>query len=214
MADISTGVRGPVWSQAHLLAPSGRTNPMGHPCPSFVPLLCFRPLCLGRNIGPTGTSGHPFGPDAVLFWAAAGAMLTTTLLLFFTGAAVESVRCGLEQGWTPKEVAATLAPVLSRLLLAARAEARATFPARLSPAAEAGSLWISEENSTACPPHSEAGDRVYLNPTVNCRPRLESIAQESWGHYVSVLTPGLRKSFLFAQYGRTGDQFSRPSANP
>ena len=36
---------------------------------------------------------------------------------------------------------------------AARAEARATFPARLSPPAEAhslaGSLWISEENSSA-----------------------------------------------------------------
>ena len=85
MADMSTGVRGPVWSQAHLLAPSGRTNPMGHPCPSFVPLLCFRPdpdLCRGRNIGPTGTSGHPFGPEVVLFWAAAGAMLMVTLLLF------------------------------------------------------------------------------------------------------------------------------------
>ena len=119
MADRSTGVRGPVWSQAHLLAPSGRTNPMGHPCPSFVPLLCFRvdpDLCRGKNIGPTGTSGHPFGPEVVLFWAAAGAMLMITLLLLFTGAAVESVRCGLEQGWTPKEVAATLAPVLSRLL--------------------------------------------------------------------------------------------------
>ena len=59
MADMSTGVRGPVWSQAHLLiyrlrklfsgcispwllhllTPSGRTNPIGHPCSAFVPLL-------------------------------------------------------------------------------------------------------------------------------------------------------------------------------
>ena len=79
-------------------------------------------------------------------------------------------------------------------------EARATFPpARLSPSpAEAhslaGSLWISEENSKACLPLSGAGKGVYLNPTV-AGPRLRGITQESWGHYVSVLTPGVRKSF-------------------
>ena len=33
-------------------------------------------------MGPTGTSGHPFGPEVVLFWAAAGAILMITLLLF------------------------------------------------------------------------------------------------------------------------------------
>ena len=91
-----------------------------------------------------------------------------------------------------------MAPVLSGLLLAARAEARATFPARLSPPAEAhslaGSLWISEENSKACLPLSGAGKGVYLNPTV-AGPRLRGITQESWGHYVSVLTPGVRKPF-------------------
>ena len=125
----------------------------------------------------------------------------------WTGAGLDAERGGSDVG--------------SRFIPAAAAaragEARATFPARLSPPpAEAhslaGSLWISEENSKACLPLSGAGKGVYLNPTV-AGPRLRSIAQESWGHYVSVLTPGLRKSFLFAQYGRTGDQFSRPSAN-
>ena len=96
MADMSTGVRGPVWSQAHLLTPSGRTNPIGQPCSAFVPLLeTFLPdpdlcylvlpenlilpdpdLCRGRKIGPTGTSGQPFGPGVVLFWAAAGAIVS------------------------------------------------------------------------------------------------------------------------------------------
>ena len=109
----------------------------------------------------------------------------------WTGAGLDAERGGSDVG--------------SRFIPAAAAaragEARATFPARLSPPpAEAhslaGSLWISEENSTACLPLlSAAGDGVYLNPTVHCRPRLESIAQESWGHYVSVLTPGVRKPF-------------------
>ena len=51
---------------------------MGQPCSPFGPaLLSFFPgFCLGRKIGPTGTSGHPFGPWAVLFWAAAGAIVT------------------------------------------------------------------------------------------------------------------------------------------
>ena len=102
MADMSTGVRGPVWSQAHLLAPSGRTNPMGHPCSAFDPLLCFLPdpaLCRGRKIGPTGTSGHPFGPEVVLFWAAAGAilMITCRLLLFSLEEQLSKV---LDVDWT------------------------------------------------------------------------------------------------------------------
>ena len=79
-----------------LLTPSGRTNPIGQPCSAFVPLLeTFLPdpdlcylvlpenlilpdpdLCRGRKIGPTGTSGQPFGPGVVLFWAAAGAILS------------------------------------------------------------------------------------------------------------------------------------------
>ena len=80
----------------HLLTPSGRTNPIGQPCSAFVPLLeTFLPdpdlcylvlpenlilpdpdLCRGRKIGPTGTSGQPFGPGVVLFWAAAGAIVS------------------------------------------------------------------------------------------------------------------------------------------
>ena len=62
---------------------------MGQPCSPFGPaLLSFFPgFCLGRKIGPTGTSGHPFGPGAVLFWAAAGAIVMMVLfwnhLLFF-----------------------------------------------------------------------------------------------------------------------------------
>ena len=51
---------------------------MGQPCSPFGPaVLSFFPgFCLGRKIGPTGTSGHPFGPGALVFWAAAGAIVT------------------------------------------------------------------------------------------------------------------------------------------
>ena len=135
MADMSTGVRGPVWSQAHLLAPSGRTNPMGHPCSAFAPLLGFLPDfdCRGRKIGPTGTSGHPFGPEVVLFWAAAGAILMITLFFSLEEQLskvfdVDWTKAGRRKRWQRRWLR-----FYPGCCWPTRAEARATFPARLSP---------------------------------------------------------------------------------
>ena len=110
---------------------------MGHPCPSFVPLLGFRPdpdFCRCRNMGPTGTSGHPFGPEVVLFWAAAGAILMITLLLF----SLQLSKCqmmwtgpGLNVERGGSDVGSRFIPACDSRS-AARAEARATFPALLS----------------------------------------------------------------------------------
>ena len=165
MLDKSTGVRGPAWSQVHLEAPSGRTKPMGQPCSPFGPaVLSFFPgFGLGRKIGPTGTSGHPFGPGAVLFWAAAGAIVTMALfwnhlLLFCTsslslGQALSDVDCcraGRRKRWQRRWQ--PFYPVCWLLVVLVRGRERpasclrprsATFP--LLHVSPAGSLWSSEK---------------------------------------------------------------------
>ena len=70
MAFMSTGVLGPAFCHVHLLAPSGRTKPMGQPCSALLDLRT--PLPLGRKMGPTAGAASEGGGTAV--WTA-GAML-------------------------------------------------------------------------------------------------------------------------------------------